>query len=118
MSRRLRHPCVRALLDALEQRVIAPREPGLFWVIDGKPLVIGGCSKDRQAGFGRAANSKAKGYKIHAIVDPTGAIAGWRLAPMNKDERVMAARLLKATPVRGYVAADANYDSNKLPEVC
>src|SRR5689334_9710728 len=55
MSRRLRSASLKALLLALEQRVIAPKEPGLFWVIDGKPLTIGGCSKDRQAGYGRAA---------------------------------------------------------------
>lgn len=118
LSRRLRTPAVVALLDALERRVLAPKEPGLFWMIDGKPLVIGGCSTDRQAGYGRAANSKAKGYKIHALVDPTGAIASWRLAPMNKDERVMAERVLKGAPIQGYVVADSNYDSNKLHEVC
>jgi hypothetical protein len=118
LSRRLKTPTVVALLDALEQRVIAPKEPGLFWMIDGKPLVIGGCSTDRQAGYGRAANSKAKGYKIHALVDPTGAIASWRLAPMNKDERVVAERMLKVAPIQGYVAADSNFDSNKLHEVC
>src|SRR5438094_2055082 len=60
MSRRLRTPSVIALLNALERRVVAPKEPGLFWIIDGKPLPIGGCSKDRQAGYGRAANCKAK----------------------------------------------------------
>lgn len=118
MSRRLRTPAVVALLDAVEQRVVAPKEPGLFWMIDGKPLVIGGCSQDRQAGFGRAANSKGKGYKIHALVDTSGAIAAWRLAPMNKDERVLAARLLRTASIQGYVVADANYDSNKLHEVC
>jgi len=118
MSRRLRSAAVVAFLDALAQRAIAPKEAGLFWMIDGKPLVIGGCSKDRQAGYGRAANSKAKGYKIHALVDPTGAIASWRLAPMQKDERVMAERLLRVAPIQGYVAADANYDSNKVHAVC
>ncbi len=118
LSRRLRSVAVRTLLTSLERRVSAPQEPGLFWIIDGKPLVIGGCSKDRQAGFGRAANSKGKGYKIHALLDPTGAVAAWRLAPMNKDERVMAERLLKTAPIQGYVAADQNYDSNKLHEIC
>ena len=118
MSRRLRTPTVVALLLALERRVVAPQQAGLFWMIDGKPLVIGGCSKDRQAGYGRAANSKAKGYKIHALVDPTGALASWRLAPMNKDERVMAERMLKTAPIQGYVAADSNYDSNKLHAIC
>jgi hypothetical protein len=118
LSRRLRRPSVVALLDALERRVIAPKEPGLYWMIDGKPLVIGGCSKDRQAGYGRAAKSMAKGYKIHAVIDPHGAVACWRLAPMNKDERVMAARMLKVAPIHGYVVADSNYDSNPLHAIC
>lgn len=118
MSRRLRQPSVRSLLNALEQRLIAPRKPGLFWIIDGKPLTISGCSKDRQAGYGRAANCKAKGYKIHAILDPEGAIAIWRLAPMNKDERVMAERLVRTAPIQGYLVGDSNYDSNPLHQVC
>ena len=63
MSRRLRSPSVRALLDALEQRVVAPSEPGgLYWMLDGKPLPIGGCSKDRQAGFGRGDLCHAPRY--------------------------------------------------------
>jgi hypothetical protein len=31
-------------------------------MIDGKPLPIGGCSKDRQSGYGRSAGGKAKGF--------------------------------------------------------
>jgi hypothetical protein len=120
MSRRLRSVRVVALLDALERRVTAPKESGLFWMIDGKPLPIGGCSKDKQAGYGKAAGGKAKGYKLHALVGSDGSIAGWRVAPMNKDERVLAERLLKAAlpEIVGYVVADANYDSNKLHRVC
>lgn len=120
MSKRLRSPSVVALLDALEHRVVAPKEPGLFWIIDGKPLPIGGCSKDRQAGYGRAAGCKAKGYKLHTLLGSDGSVAQWRLAPMNKDERVLAERMLKAAPayVQGYVVADSNYDSNKLHRVC
>lgn len=118
MSRRLRHPRVRALLQAMEQRVLAPKEPGLFWIIDGKPLVIGNASKDRQAGYGRAVGGKAKGYKIHAILNPEGDIAAWRLAPMNRDERVMAERMARVAPIQGYLVADSNYDSNPLHAVC
>jgi hypothetical protein len=118
LSRRLRSPSVVALLDALARRVTAPKEPGLFWLIDGKPLPIGGCSKDRQAGYGRAAGGKAKGYKVHALVSPRGEIAAWRVAPMNKDEQTMAARLLRAADVQGYVVGDCNYDSNPLHDVC
>jgi Transposase DDE domain len=120
MSRRLRSAPVRALLAQLERRVIRPTEPGLFWMIDGKPLPIGGCSKDKQAGYGRAAGGKAKGYKLHALIGGNGAVAAWRVAPMNTDERVMAERLVKSAPaeVHGYVVADGNYDSNKLHAVC
>jgi hypothetical protein len=118
MSRRLRSSSVVVLLDALERRVSAPRQPHLYWMIDGKPLVISGCSKDRQAGYGRAARSKAKGYKIHAIVAADGSVASWRVAPMNKDERVMAERMLKRADIAGYIAADANYDSNKIHKIC
>jgi hypothetical protein len=118
MSRRLRTSSIKTLLDAVERRVIAPKEPGLFWVIDGKPLVIGGASKDRQAGYGRAACGKAKGYKIHVIRGPDAHIAAWRIAPMNKDERVMAARLLRTANLKGYLVADSNYDSNVLHDLC
>lgn len=118
MSRRQRNPHVIRLLDAVEQHVTRPKSAGLYWMIDGKPLVIGGCSKDRQAGYGKAAASKAKGYKLHAIVGPDDRLAAWRVAPMNKDERVMAKRLLKAAAVQGYVVGDANYDSNYLHEIC
>jgi hypothetical protein len=118
MSRRLRSASVVALLSALERRVNAPHRPHLYWMIDGKPLAISGCSKDRQAGYGRAARCKAKGYKIHAIIAADGSLANWRIAPMNKDERVMAERLLKTTDLAGYITADANYDSNKIHKIC
>jgi hypothetical protein len=120
MSRRLRSSSVRVLLDAVEQRVVAPKKPGLFWMLDGKPLPIGGCSKDRQAGYGKAAGGKAKGYKLHTLASDEGSLAQWRVAPMNQDERVMAERMLKAAPpeVCGYVVADSNYDSNKLHRLC
>src|SRR5262249_12321218 len=98
MSKRLRRPTVVALLARLEERVLRRGEPGLYWMIDGKPVGIGGGSKDRQAGYGRAAGGKAKGYQLHALVNPRGAGAGGRVAPMNTDERVMAARLVKAAP--------------------
>jgi hypothetical protein len=119
MSRRLRREDVQTLLQQIEQRVLQPAvSNNMVWMIDGKPLVISGCSKDKQAGYGRAAGGKAKGYKIHAIVGSDGSIAQWRVAPMNKDERVMAQRMLKQTTIQGYLLADSNYDSNKLHATC
>lgn len=119
MSRRLRHTDTQVWLLQLEKRVLRPSEQtNMVWMIDGKPLPIGGCSKDKQAGYGRSAGGKAKGYKIHVIKGSDGSVASWRLAPMNKDERVMAARMLRGTTIQGYLAADGNYDSNKLHEIC
>lgn len=119
MSRRLRSADVQYVMKQIEQRVLCPgKTNNMVWMIDGKPLAISGCSKDRQAGYGRATGGKAKGYKIHAIVGSDGTIAEWRIAPMNKDERVMARRMLKVANTQGYVLADSNYDSNKLHEVC
>lgn len=119
MSRRLRSHRVRWLLMQVEQRVVRTQtKHNLVWIIDGKPLVISGCSKDRQAGYGRACGGKAKGYKIHAILGSDGSVAQWRIAPMNKDERVMARRMLATAAIHGYVLADSNYDSNKLHSIC
>lgn len=69
MSRRWRTKSIKDLLKAPEQKIFAPKDPdSLVWIIDGKPLTITGCSKDKRAGYGRAAGGKAKGYKLHVIV--------------------------------------------------
>lgn len=119
MSRRLRSQEIQELLAAVENRLLKRNEDGtIFWTIDGKPLTISGCSKDPHAGYGKAAGGKAKGYKIHAIVGANGCVTQWRLAPMNKDERVMAKRMFQKLTVAGYVIADGNYDSNPLHRCC
>lgn len=118
MSRRLRSDGVRKLLDRLEADVLRPQQRGLLWMIDGKPLTISGCSKDRQAGYGHAVGAMAKGYKLHAVFGPSFTVAAWRIAPMNRDERVMARRLLRDAPIQGYVLADGNYDANVLHDLC
>jgi len=62
LSRRLRTPRVLRLLNAVEAKLARPTESSLVWIIDGKSLVIGGASTDRQAGYGRAAASKATSW--------------------------------------------------------
>ncbi len=119
MSRRLQSKDFLNFMAMLEARVCRSEKNGtIVWMVDGKPLVISGCSKDRQAGYGRATGGKAKGYKLHAIVGAHGGIADWRVAPMNVDERRMAARMLKIADICGYVVGDGNYDSNKLHSIC
>jgi hypothetical protein len=119
MSRRLRSEAVKTLVYSIEKETVRkPKQPTCYWMIDGKPLTVSAISKDRQAGYGRAARGKAKGYKLHAIVSTDGCYAAWRIAPMNKDERVMARRLVREGPIEGYLIGDGNYDSNPLHKVC
>ena len=119
MSRRLRSKSLQCLLTRLEELVLdSDLKQNLIWSVDGKPLPVSSHSQDRQARYGRAVGGKAKGYKIHAIIGQNGALAHWRLAPMNKDERVIAGRMLKQTEIQGYLLADSNYDSNKLHQLC
>jgi hypothetical protein len=116
VSRRLRTFGVRWLLDELESRVLRPEKVGrLLWMMDGKPLLIGGSSKDRQAG---AVRRVGRGYKLHALLDAQGDVAAWRVAPLNKDEKTMARRMIRGASLQGYLVADGNYDSNRLHEVC
>jgi hypothetical protein len=119
LCRRLRSPGVLHLLQQVDERVLRPNgHPPIVWMVDGKPLVIGGASKDRQAGYGRAVRGKARGYKLHALVGVDNSVLAWRIAPMNTDERVMARRMLRAAEAQGYVLGDSNYDSNPLHDAC
>jgi len=100
--------------DWLRQRL--PRGP--VKLIDAKPLPIGGCSKDRDARYGRCAGGKARGYRIHLVQDACrdacGAIERWTLAPMNANEKPIARIELLPRLPHGtlYVAADNEYDGN------
>jgi hypothetical protein len=120
MSRRLRGPAVRELLRQLQGAVLGPQgdHPPLLWLVDGKGLPIGGASGDRQAGYGKAAGGKAKGYKLHALVGADGSVPVWRVAPMYKDERVMARRMVRQAAIQGYLVGDSYFDDNQLHDVC
>lgn len=119
ISRRYRTVRVLAVLKQIEERVLLPQGiPPLIAIVDGKPLPIGGCSKDKQAGYGRSARGKARGYKLHAIIGSDNSVLDWRVAPMNKDERTMTARMLRVSKHCGYILGDSNFDSNPLHQVC
>lgn len=115
VSRRLRCVHVQRLLARLEQHILrSGRVPTLAYAIDGKPLPIAGHSVDAQAGYGRAVGGKAKGYKLHAVIDLRGTLWAWRIAPMNADERSIGLMLMPQLPAPGYLLGDRNYDSNLL----
>ena len=115
MSRRLRTESIRDLLVQLEDEVhaMANVDDNVF-VIDGKSLPIGGNSSDPDAGYGRAAGGKAKGYKLHVLMGLSGVVRCWEVRPMNHDERTVAREMLADDSPRGVVLADSNYDANYL----
>lgn len=114
MSRRLRRDSVRVFLDRLLEGAQGVVPVALVRVLDGTALEIRGHSKDRQAGYGFGTGRKAKGYKLHLLLDSSGAIVDWRIAPMSASEKIMARRMLLRCEGLAYVVADNNYDSNTL----
>jgi hypothetical protein len=88
---------------------------GLLKFIDAKPLPVGGCSKDADALYGRAASCKAKGYKLFALIDAvSGAIDQWLLGPMNWSEQKAAMILLARMKGPAVVVGDGEYDTSPL----
>jgi len=116
MSRRSGSPGVVKLMAELEQAYRRQFGQSLCKWIDAMPLPIGNSSGDTQAGYGRAAQGKAKGYKLYAIYDSCGAMDDWCVAPMNVSEKKMARRMVRDATFQGYLIGDGEYDDNLLYE--
>ena len=69
----------------------------------GKPLLVGSHSKDPDAAWGRAGRSYAKGYKLHAVYGSSPLPLSWEVAPLNRSEPEVAARLIPALHGGGYL---------------
>ena len=121
LSRRLRTPGVRRLIDRLEaavrRRLLALRAAELVATLDSKGLVIGPHSKDPHASWGRAAGRLAKGYRLGVLRTLEGVVLAWRLGSMRHDEREMARRMLRDSAPAGYILADGNFDSSELHDL-
>jgi len=115
MSRRLRTTEVQGLLHRMEGQLASLQHGGFVWLIDGKPLVVGTHSKDRDASWGRAGRGFAKGYKLHAIYGTGPLPILWEVAPLNVSEPEVAARLISLLEGGGgYLLGDKAFDSNPL----
>lgn len=116
MSRRVDRVGLGLLWRAVEQRLraLSAAQPALVALLDGKPLPVGGATKDPDARYGRAAGTMAKGYKLHTIWSTRALPETWEVTPLNAGEPVVARRLLLQLSGGGYVLADGNYDSNAL----
>jgi hypothetical protein len=103
-------------MTAVEQHTIALLALGnrLVYRVDGKALGVSLISKDPEAGFGRGAGGKQKGYKLHAIWADGPMPIAWGLSPMNTSEKRMARGLIESLPGGGYLLGDIQYDVNYM----
>lgn len=117
MSRRLRTETIQELLKQMEHSLIQRVPRSTCRWIDGKPLPIGGSSKDKQSAFGYGASSIAKGYKLYAVADKNQGFVCWTIRAMNNNEPKVAMELIPKLEGGGYLIGDNSYDSNKLYEL-
>jgi len=114
MTRRLRTEQLQNLLRITEQHLINKFPRSVCRWIDGKPLPIGGCSKDKQSAFGYGASCIAKGYKLYAIADKNQGFIHWTVQAMNHGESKVARNLIAKLDNDGYLVGDGQYDKNHL----
>ncbi len=116
MSRRVDDVNLGWLWRAVEQRW-RQEGPSNSWLsfLDGKPLPIGGCSKDPDARYGRGSGGIAKGYKLHAVWSNGVVPEAWAVTPLNLTEATVAQRdLLPQIQGWGFLLADGSYDVNAV----
>ena len=115
LCRRLKSGAVQRLLEQINEECKAalPRSGNL--IADGKPLVVGGFSKDPDATVGKVPDGFARGYRVHVIADSSRIIEGFEVSGLHAGEATVMRQLLPRVDVRGKtIDADANYDSNPL----
>jgi len=117
MSRRLRTTEVQRLLADMEGRYTALERPGFVSLVDGKPLVIGAHSKDRDSKWGKVGRGYAKGYKLHAIFGRGPIPLVWDIDSLNVSELDVAARNISSLKGGGYLLGDKAFDSNPLHRI-
>jgi len=117
MTRRLRTLQIQTLLRKTEHHLINLFPRSVCRWIDGKPLPVGGSSKDKQSAFGFGVSCIAKGYKLYAVGDNNQGFVRWMIRPMNQNEAKVAADLISNLDSGGYLVGDSAYDSNRLYDI-
>ena len=130
-SRRVKSDRIRMVLqrvhnDLSSRETVCPFD--LLSYIDGKAILVSPVSKDPDAKRGKTGGGFAKGYKLHAYINEHRRVVVWCVTPLNTDEKLIAAELVKHVPPGtgdGATAAglavqapltlgDAGYDSANL----
>lgn len=112
--RRIASPRCDAILQEVDRRLAGRPDGPTICLMDGRPLVVGACSQDRDARAGRICYGFAKGYRMHAIAAKSGEILAWRVTPLNVSEKHVAFELVEEASPQGVLVADGNYDIGKL----
>jgi len=118
LMRRLRSSSFQKCMARLRDAIPPGPGPSLEKYLDGKPLVVGAHSKDKEARRGYVGRDTwARGYKLHAVVNAAGFVENATVTPLNEGEATVAKGLLEQMNLQGVtLLADANYDSNSLYE--
>jgi hypothetical protein len=109
----------RTLLAMIHHQLVGLLDPADGGLLDGKPLVVGPASKDKDAKRGPIMGGFAKGYKLHIWATLDRRIALWSVMPLNVGEQPVAKALIARMPefnCRALTLADGNYDSRHLYE--
>jgi hypothetical protein len=98
-----------------EQTMVLLMSQGDSVAIDGRPLVVGGASKDPDARPGRAVRGIGRGYKLHAAVNDRRVIVAYAIRPLCDAEQTVALELMTRIPPQfRRVVGDALFDSMPL----
>lgn len=114
MSRRVDAVATGIFWHALEKRLRDSGDASLVAFIDGKPLTIGGNSKDPDAHWGRGVGGMAMGYKLHTVWSTRVLPEAWEVTALNISEKAVARRLIDQLHGGGYLLADGEYDASDL----
>ena len=113
--RSLRTPRDEQLIDAAGKSLARVEDPSHANYLDGRPFVIGGCSKDRDAKRGRMRGGKARGYRLHALVSDDQRILIWAVTAMNEAETTVARMLIEQSPsIAEVLLNDAVFEASPL----
>ena len=114
-NRRIRSPRCQEILKRVEETSRAPASREMQ-LLDGRPLPVGPCSKDKEARPGRVYGGFARGYRLHACMSENAYFLTWKVTSLNVSEKPVARELLTQTRPRGLVLADGNFDVGYLYE--
>ncbi len=113
-SRRIRSPRCQWMLETVEERLGVVDLATPISMVDGRPLVVGACSKDRDARPGRVYGGFARGYKLHALVSQDARVRAWEVTSLNVSEKRVAMRLVPKVTLGDWLLGDGNYDKGSL----